>query len=141
MGAGNDNSEIAKLQNRFFTFPMGISFCRLSISAAISLIRSKRSISNTSFEYVTPVWAMNCNSFAHSSHWGCIILFNMMIVSIGYLICKGMENEILHFCPMLKNHRLDLILLKEDCVIPKKEAICPKFARWKMLGYSFISFS
>lgn len=51
-----------------------------------------------------------------------------------------MENEILYFCPMLKNHRLDRILLREGCVIPKKEAICPKVTRWKMLGYSFINF-
>ena len=35
---------------------------------------------------------------------------------------------------MLKNHRLDRILLREGCVIPKKEAICPKVTRWKMLG-------
>ena len=49
---------------------MGISLCRLSISAAISLMRSKRSISNTSLEYVNPPWAMNCSSFAHSSHCG-----------------------------------------------------------------------
>ena len=49
--------------------------CRLSISAAISLMRSKRSISNTSLEYVNPPWAMNCSSFAHSSHCGCTVLF------------------------------------------------------------------
>lgn len=52
-----------------------------------------------------------------------------------------MENKIIYFCPMLKNHRLDRILLREGCVIPKKEAICPKVTRWKMLGYSFINFS
>jgi len=62
-------------------------------------------------------------------------------VSIVILIYKGMGNEIFYFCPMLKNHRLDRILLREGCVIPKKEAICPKVTRWKMLGYSFINFS
>ena len=45
-----------------------------------------------------------------------------------------MGNEIFYFCPMLKNHRLDRILLREGCVIPKKEAICPKVTRWKMEG-------
>ena len=36
---------------------------------------------------------------------------------------------------------LALILLREGWAIPKKEAICPKFTRLKISGYSFINFS
>ncbi len=35
---------------------------------------------------------------------------------------------------MLKN--AFLILLNDCCVIPKKDAIYPKLARWKRVGYS-----